>query len=857
LSARATVGRVFAMASTLALAVLVLGFPAVPASSAAGPSSIELLDAELNHIDVVPITVPSSETSSSAMALIHNKGSRAVNVTRVFGIATDAQVTVEAIGADGSGAFRLAPNDLRGIRVTADATKAVDTTGGIYAIVESTATKIATLTIKKAALHTVVVVGATDGGLSLANVGTSFRRQLVLTSPDVDTFTISVEVRPLTGPDSDEARLGIASDGSTYAEGTPIEISRTQPVALVMSGTLSRIGPYEGLVVVNLPNDAQMVVPLTITTTGDPLSIDFDDAADLRGEAGNAPRSIVITGHEDAGRQLVFRPPMIRASRTETDQSTSHTFEEVQVGLDKTESSYPVTPWGPVRVAGEITGLTEAGEYAVIATFAEPSGAPVIVTFNVLIREPWLAAATWIAVGILVGALLRVLLGAGAAWLAATHRLQLLESRVAREGAVAADEEQPLFAAVGAQIRTLRNWRNASRLARMDSVAQGAVERKVDILVRWSHVKANARKLEIIGGHAVALAATEAYLGDPDRISPEDAATEATRLGQIESTLRTQQEVLTQIGQMRASVAQRRALNRDPERQRLTEIEERLTQSRVAVDQADVAAAISALNLARQAWLTLLLDGLAADVARRPDMIPPGSWDPLKTDIEGRIAGARAAPTAQAGLAQYESIARDLVIAMATALRDQAVSEANQLRPQPAAAPRVAALDRVAAACGVILTAASTTPYDELHAKYVETVNDYESAPQLPGTPPSPFDLSFGTAGAAAVPTAVAPTPAGLASLIELPVAAIAVVANSPVFSGCALLLISALAYLLVVAIGVLIGVQLMWSGNFAWGGFDDRVIAFLWGLGVHAVGGNTFSGVSGLASKLATPAAA
>ena len=57
---------------------------------------------------------------------------------------------------------------------------------------------------------------------------------------------------------------------------------------------------------------------------------------------------------------------------------------------------------------------------------------------------------------------------------------------------------------------------------------------------------------------------------------------------------------------------------------------------------------------------------------------------------------------------------------------------------------------------------------------------------------------------------------------------------------------------LLVAAIAIvvagLLGVRALWLPNLTWGGWDDHVIALLWGLGLHQF---TFAGITGLTDRL------
>lgn len=54
--------------------------------------------------------------------------------------------------------------------------------------------------------------------------------------------------------------------------------------------------------------------------------------------------------------------------------------------------------------------------------------------------------------------------------------------------------------------------------------------------------------------------------------------------------------------------------------------------------------------------------------------------------------------------------------------------------------------------------------------------------------------------------------------------------------------------------IAVVLGLQLLWVDQLAWGTPYDLIVAFLWGLGLHPVGGTVFGGLQGLRDKITGP---
>lgn len=55
-----------------------------------------------------------------------------------------------------------------------------------------------------------------------------------------------------------------------------------------------------------------------------------------------------------------------------------------------------------------------------------------------------------------------------------------------------------------------------------------------------------------------------------------------------------------------------------------------------------------------------------------------------------------------------------------------------------------------------------------------------------------------------------------------------------------------------VLLIAVLLGAKLLWIDNPSWGGYDDWLIALLWGLGLHQGSAGAFEGLAGLKAKFA-----
>jgi hypothetical protein len=54
-----------------------------------------------------------------------------------------------------------------------------------------------------------------------------------------------------------------------------------------------------------------------------------------------------------------------------------------------------------------------------------------------------------------------------------------------------------------------------------------------------------------------------------------------------------------------------------------------------------------------------------------------------------------------------------------------------------------------------------------------------------------------------------------------------------------------------VLLIASVLGISLLWLTDATWGGVEDYIPAFLWGLGLHVVSGSLFQGLPGLRQRL------
>jgi hypothetical protein len=820
---------------------------AIPPQTTAADPSIELASLDEKVAPSVSISVPTDADTAQTTVLIRQTGSTRLRVAEAFVVMDGASVAVAVSGAAVDGSFILPPADrFLGVTLTAaGATPGKVGFGRFYAVVAGVSLYVADIFVRKVVVTDVTLVGATNSALAFTSAGSDFHHSLVLTTTNESVSNVSVNLMPFRGPDSTETTLGLVLGGVPYKLGDAVQMAKAKPLAFELAGTLNRIGAYNGLVVVDAPGTGESVWSIAITITTDPVSVAFDPADDVRGTLEAPGHAFVLNGHETAGRAFTLGPPEVKASLKEDNGK----FQIAGVSLQSPAPSQAVTPWGPATINGTLTGLSQPGQYVVVVTFAQPTGAPVQASFNLFLREPWWRAALFIALGLLAGFLFRVLLGGGLKTLATRAHLQDLAARALRLRNAADPVDQPVVDAVRDGLLPIAgNWR---KLASLDDAAVAALDQKLNVLEWWLRNSKAVRTLGLTLANQPSMKATEAYLGDANRISATEAAEESKRMLELESSLRLQRDMLADIDRLRSVVAQRRTLKLPAESDNLLEIEGKLTQARSAVNGNDLKTAGDRLEEARSLWLRLLLDGLKVDLSVRPEGFPEAAWAKLTHDVELRIASATAAPTARDGLAEYEEMARDVVAALAKELRSRVAAEATRLRSNPLAAERVNVLDRIVGECDAI-AAAAPARYEELHARYEQAIADYRAAPPPPAVSRgASLDAGLTAEGMAAA--VGAPTPAGVMDLPDIPAAISTFVAQSAGLTRAVRIALWVFTYAAVAIVGIAFGVLAIWSDDLSWGGLQDYATAVLWGVGVHVASGSSSNGISGLMSTLKT----
>jgi hypothetical protein len=268
----------------------------------------------------------------------------------------------------------------------------------------------------------------------------------------------------------------------------------------------------------------------------------------------------------------------------------------------------------------------------------------------------------------------------------------------------------------------------------------------------------------------------------------------------------------------------------------------------------DVATAALATNLpaalrsyseARSKWLGLQIERLSHKLT---GTAPPGmtadAWHTASRALERQVVQARrqvntdpdgAAELYRAAVAAYtgvvcEALTDDLVAARA---------KARSLDPEEKAAA-LAELDKVEAKITAAREALASGNTEEavrrVDAALAARERALESQPHTRAGFVSEAVTNW-LLGIAAVPGAVGDVGSGVIVTDR------EVKVTARLISG-----VDVISWVVAILVATLLGIMTLWSAKATWGGWEDHIVALLWGLGLHQF---TFAGVSALTDRL------
>jgi hypothetical protein len=700
-------------------------------------------------------------------------------------------------------------------------------------------------------------VGATgDGKLAMTSDKSAFEWPLILRRDEALKQDVEVRLHAslMSGPSGTIIEPKLMKDGKPLS-GT-IRLPALGEQSLMLTGNADQEGPYTGELSYDIDGNVTSVT-LTLTRTHPDLDFKIEPISKTYGTAGDPVTLQLRLLNNTSTTREIYPPSIVRLERTDTSGSAP-----VEIGAGRYNVVFtrhdgkPLQPLkaegdGELALAAAITGLEKPGSYKGVMKFTALDRKPADAPFELSLRLSLWWAVGAIALGVIGAALLRYYQSTGQPRLLLQRDALGLRSKLTTllqaESRDLTDRERRVFAALIGQIDDASDQLADSATPIATASANIAtVRRRLSLLTPWITFR---RRHDALRPPSVAAAI------EPDldfvftalmNANASDADVEAAnaRLNGLEATIN---EALRQSFND-AVTALTNAIHE-------FDAADQLRFDAVATDLAAVTAqtnlshftqAEEALARARSKFAEIAAGLLRATLTAATPAVgfQPADWTAFITEIRGLLDGIATELDPERRVQRWTEANRRYLIGV--------VQRAKARVEEHIAANVAGTAEALTRARAKLVEAQAALAEGKLGTARVA----YQEAVAAAGEAREPLRQAGQQMGRIAAADADAPSsgPEVPASII---VAAIASLWPLPLGHAVTLDQVTrrlrwynawfAAALLL---LAVISGVQLLYFPNPTFG-YADLVIAFLWGAGLHAVAGQTFQGLVGLAQQL------
>ena len=710
------------------------------------------------------------------------------------------------------------------------------------------------------------VLGAVNGRVKLLANTSRIDATLMLESTAAQPIDVSVRVSPFLDAGARLHAVGASagavtaatpsSPGAVAGAQVAITIPARGAADLRITAALDAEGEYTGAIVLSYGN-VRDTIELAVTRASRNLDVELQGLEPVRGTGalfGSSSAQLRLVVVERAGRALTLNPPILtKFTQKAADGARAQARFTLQVD-GQTLTNVDLTAHQSRPMVLTLGDLGGAGEYTGTLRLESSGSKPVDQEFTLTLRESRFVAFLAILTGVILSVALR--------WLSQTFRPRLVEIRRAQLLGRELDELLADSTRDDEEAGVLRHLRReiVSALLAIETGAMIGMTARIDRLDDRRKLAEEwvVRRRQVAGLQPESLrlrfrpvidAAREAIVDDTS--SAEALAARRSQLAGLNAAIdqALRDELTARIDALRKSLddlAVRPASGLSVLAP--ATVRPLLDAADTAKAANDLRTALATYDRARRAWAGLLLDDLAAMLGQpAPVGLTAAEWtqlsDRLRPELEaatamldrnadGAIARyhsawARYVHTVSEGLArtlaqkrrdaQADEDLEDDVRALIVKHLDDAERENNAARTQAASGRMHEALAALARASAAALAADSASPRSR---------GAFVAAP------------SFVPGALADVPGALVDARGPTVVISEAGVRATARII------GWIDLLVAVVAVLIATALGL----AALWTPDPTWGGWEDRIVAMLWGLGLHQF---TFAGVEGLTERL------
>jgi hypothetical protein len=628
--------------------------------------------------------------------------------------------------------------------------------------------------------------------------------------------------------------------GSTQGTGTEWLVKDKVPfqgqLAVPLHATLPAPGEYHAVLALDYggqrhPFLIKVVRPPAPAPKDLPIATSGATVTDVVLPPGALETKLVI--RNDGRETLRLKPGGVSFALARAAELVS-TNATASATLDKVE----MTADGTATVTIHLTGLTDPGKYQgkVRLTAEQASYKPLDVEFAVLAKRSASHAAGLIAAGVLVSFLFNQIFNKRRARLVARRDLARVRERCdALDRGDLKERERAMVAAVRRELDELAiDVQFGIDAGRRDALAR--IRRKVDLLALALETVRFVGLLDPAGAATTrqALDVAAGKLRDP-AITLDELGKAYDELRDLKTRTDLRVALKRGIDAVTALAGAQRAVPAGP-----AELGAKLASVQAHLDEAtrlhaadELDQAIVPYDLARTELVPILAAALEARMQKKLEPFEDDAWGKLVAELGPLLAKVTASRTPDAQIAAYHDAQARFYRGAFEAIATRATKLAGARPAYQAEFSSLAARVSGDAASNELVRA------DDAGARFTEALAELTRIDKATTRDATSFTVAAPTGGSAlprSIPDKLAMPPRRVASSMSLQ----RTVDRSDVVALFGLL-----------AISVLSGVQLLWSGDATWGSFDSKLLAFLWGLGLHSVGNQPFKNTFQLSSLL------
>lgn len=699
-------------------------------------------------------------------------------------------------------------------------------------------------------------VGATsDSKLAMTSDKSSFEWPLIIRRDDAlkQDVEVTLHASLMSGPSGAIIEPKLLKDGKPLTGAIKLPSLGEQSLTLI--GATDREGPYTGEISYNINGNSTSVM-LNLTRTHPDLDFKIEPISKTYATAGSPVTLQLRLLNNTSTVREIYLPSIVQFERTDTLGSGP-----VQVGTEDYKVAFrrdDGKPLQPLRtnsddqltLAATITGLTTTGSYKGVMRFTAPDRKPADAAFELSLRLWYVWPSVAIAAGVIVAAFLRYYQSAGQPRLLLQRNALAMRSNLTTllqtESRNLKDREQRVFAHLIGQIDDASDkLADPATPIETASAIIGTVRHRSSLLTLWLTC---CRRQDALPPPIAAeiesdlVAAYDTLMND--NASDADVATAKKLLAGIEKKIadalkRSFTEAATSLTN---AIDEFDAADRpqfDPVATSVARVVD-------AANQSHFKEAEEALAQARSKFAEISAGLLRATLAGAQPAVgfEAADWAAFITEITGLLDGVVAEPDPEKRVQRWTEANRRYLIRVvqrAKARVDELI-EANIKGTKDALKRAQTKLSGAQTALAEGKLGIARTCYREAvdAAGSVRAILRAQGA-QMGKT--AAADADAPGSGAELPPSIIVEA---IASVWPLPLGRD--VTLDQVTKRLRSYSILFAAVLLVIA--VVSGLQLLYIANPAFG-YVDLFVAFLWGAGLHAVAGQTFQGLAGLAQQL------